>query len=259
MPDAAVVKCSNCVWHQTIVQLLPSASEYYTCELAECRKYQPVRVVRRNGFVLRSYDVKAMKQHARELNAATEKQVKGASLSRQKVRLLEHMSKQAVLRLQELQNTNEQWPADAGLSKREPKRELVRYNLDEPPSAPVILTIENKWNAGKTQREVTAALKKMSAACMAVDGVYAFQYAVDEAKKVNSLTEVYKDVAAIGAMLAATASVQSELFGVITTTRTICSGPKAQVDAVYETLAKLGTEFFYTDAVSPAFVGFGQY
>ena len=54
-------------------------------------------------------------------------------------------------------------------------------------------------------------------------------------------------------MLAATASIQPELFGVITTTRVTCSGPKAEIDAVHETLAKLGTVFYYTDAVAPAF------
>ena len=92
------------------------------------------------------------------------------------------------------------------------------------PPAPITLTIENRWNEGKTRREVTAVLKKMSDACMMIDGVYAFQYSVDEARKVNALTEVYRDAAAIGAMMAGTASIQPELFGAITTTRVVCSG-----------------------------------
>ena len=121
------------------------------------------------------------------------------------------------------------------------------------PPAPITLTIENRWNEGKTRREVTAVLKKMSDACMMIDGVYAFQYSVDEARKVNALTEVYRDAAAIGAMMAGTASIQPELFGAITTTRVVCSGPTAQIDGVRETLAKLGAEFFYTDDVCPAF------
>ena len=124
-------------------------------------------------------------------------------------------------------------------------------------AAPIILTIENRWNQGKTLGEVTTMLRQMSATCMAIDGVYAFQYSVDEDKKANSLTEVYRDAAAIGAMTAATTALQSALFSVITTTRVICSGPRAQVDAVRETLASFGAEFFYTDAVSPAFHGFG--
>ena len=120
-------------------------------------------------------------------------------------------------------------------------------------TAPIILTIESKWNERRTLAEVTHALKKMSCACVAIDGVHAFQYSVDEPRKLNALTEVYRDAAAMGAALAGTASIQPELFGTITTTRVVCSGPKAQIGPVRATLARRGAEFFYTDDVSPAF------
>ncbi|KAL3924036.1 MAG: hypothetical protein SGPRY_004039 [Prymnesium sp.] len=86
MPDAAVVKCVNCGWHQPLVQIVPSVHEYYTCELAHCRKYQPVQVVRRRGEVLRSYDVAAIKKQARDMNAEADLRRKSATLSRQKKR-----------------------------------------------------------------------------------------------------------------------------------------------------------------------------
>ena len=56
MPDATVVKCSNCGWHDVITQIVPPAkstmagaycndNDYFTCKLPDCGKYQPVRVV----------------------------------------------------------------------------------------------------------------------------------------------------------------------------------------------------------------------
>ena len=120
------------------------------------------------------------------------------------------------------------------------------------PTPPITLTVENKWNEGKTKEEVAAVLKEFSEACMKVDGVYSFQYAMDEENKCNFLTEVYKDAAGIGGMMAASKELQPKLFGVITTTRVVCSGPEAGIAPVKEALAGFGTEFFYTDPIGNA-------
>mmetsp|Transcript_3849 Transcript_3849/g.10034 ORF Transcript_3849/g.10034 Transcript_3849/m.10034 type:complete len:162 (+) Transcript_3849:57-542(+) len=135
MPDAAVVKCHNCGWHQTIVQRVPALSEYYNC--AKCATYQPVHVVRRmpppppkkpplrqlgehnaaatsalksarHGrqpglgveLVLRSYDVEDMRRHATELNEERNVRRMSASLSRQRVRVYSAYSQRAIERLQ---------------------------------------------------------------------------------------------------------------------------------------------------------------
>merc|ERR1712216_108554 len=50
------------------------------------------------------------------------------------------------------------------------------------PIEPLIMTVTNVWNEGKTLEEVAAALKKTQEVAMTVDGVICFQYAIDEAK-----------------------------------------------------------------------------
>ena len=64
---------------------------------------------------------------------------------------------------------------------------------------------------------------------MGVDGVFSFQYAINEEKKENMVTEVYKDASVIGKFFAAVGD-PAAAFKTITTTNTICCGPKAQVD-----------------------------
>ena len=59
---------------------------------------------------------------------------------------------------------------------------------------------------------MAAVLKEMSECCMKIDGIMAFQYAIDEENKVNFLTEVYKDAAALGAMMKGTGEMRPKLF-----------------------------------------------
>lgn len=120
-------------------------------------------------------------------------------------------------------------------------------------AAPIVLTIENKWIDGKTKDEVAAVLKEMSECCMKIDGIMAFQYAIDEENKVNFLTEVYKDAAALGAMMKGTGEMRPKLFEAVKTTKVVCSGPEAAIAPLKETLAKMGTVFYYTDAVGTGF------
>jgi hypothetical protein len=101
MPDASVVCCASCNFYTTVVQLVPHAEDYYTCARPGCGRRQPALVVVRNGVPLRSYNVHIMKQQARELNAIAERRHSSGSISRQKVRLLEQMSRQALSRLDE--------------------------------------------------------------------------------------------------------------------------------------------------------------
>lgn len=88
------------------MQIVASKQECFKCEVPSCGK-SSVRVLCRNGEVLRSFDVAEIKRKAKELNAANDARRKSASLGAQKVRLLEDMSRQAVLRLKELQVVND--------------------------------------------------------------------------------------------------------------------------------------------------------
>jgi hypothetical protein len=119
--------------------------------------------------------------------------------------------------------------------------------------APITLTITNKWNDGKSKAEVAAVLKAAGAAALAADdGVYAFQYAMNEAKKENTLTEIYKDGAAVGAFLKAAEPLLPTLFGVIETTKVIASGPKAAMEAAAPALEKFNPVCYFTDDVGAA-------
>jgi len=120
--------------------------------------------------------------------------------------------------------------------------------------APITLTITNTWNEGKSKAEVAEVLKAASSAALAADpGVYGFQYAMNDDKKENTLTEIYKDGAAVGAFLKAAEPLLPTLFGVITTTKVVASGPKAVLDAAGGALAKFNPTIYYTDAVGSAF------
>ena len=119
--------------------------------------------------------------------------------------------------------------------------------------APITLTIANTWNEGKSKDEVAGVLKAAGAAALAADpGVYVFQYAINEEAKENTLTEVYKDGAAVGAFLKAAEPLLPTLFGAITTTKVIASGPKELLDAAGGALAKFNPTVYYTDAVGSA-------
>jgi quinol monooxygenase YgiN len=122
---------------------------------------------------------------------------------------------------------------------------------------PIIMTVQNTWNEGQTKEQVVAALKQMQEKAITVDGVYAFQYAVNEEKKLNQVTEIYKDGGAIGAFFGAVGEVElPALVGAITTTSTIATGPQAQCEGVAGALEKFGPQFFYSDAVGAACKGF---
>lgn len=129
MPDCSVVKCSTCGFHSVLVQVVPVTENYFICEQAECSRYQPARVVFRSGLALRSYDCRAMKQQARELNAISERTRGLGSISRQKVRLLDHISVRAMSR----------WAQSGQLSSRSSiqAREQPLQIRDNPPKGQV--------------------------------------------------------------------------------------------------------------------------
>jgi len=123
--------------------------------------------------------------------------------------------------------------------------------------APLILSISNKWKEGKTKDEVVGVLKATQEAAMATPGVFAFQYGVNEETKTNTLTEIYKDAAAMGAFSAAGAEGVKTLLDTIETTSLRLYGPKDQVDAVKDGLSAFaGFEYFYTDDVGSAMMKF---
>ena len=93
MPDSSVVCCVACGHHQVLVQLLPVLDNHFTCSKAECGKHQPACVVSRDGAPLRSYDVLAMRAHARELNACSQKHHASGSIIRQKTRVLDQVTR----------------------------------------------------------------------------------------------------------------------------------------------------------------------
>merc|ERR1719487_280474 len=64
--------------------------------------------------------------------------------------------------------------------------------------SPLIMTVTNTWNEGETLETVSAALKAVQEKAMTVDGVLCFQYAINEEKKENQVTEIYKDASVIG-------------------------------------------------------------
>merc|ERR1711907_203065 len=72
-----------------------------------------------------------------------------------------------------------------------------------PSSNPLFITVQNKWNDGQTKEQVVKALKDMGEKAMTVDGVYAFQYAINEETKTNQVTEIYRDAGCIQAFFAA--------------------------------------------------------
>jgi len=110
------------------------------------------------------------------------------------------------------------------------------------------MTVQNKWNEGKTKEEVTAALKAMGDKAMTVEGVRCFQYAINEETKMNQVTEVYDDAGVIQKFFAAVGEKElPALIACITTTSTICSGPKSQVDAASGALKDFSPTLFYTD------------
>jgi len=125
-------------------------------------------------------------------------------------------------------------------------------------AAPIILSISNSWQPGKSQEEVTAVLKATQEAAVAFPGVVAFQYGLDPATRTSTLTEVYESADVVPKFQAAAGAGLGKLLSTISTTSLRVSGPKWGVDALKPTLAPFGAEFYYTDAVIPAFSGFGE-
>merc|ERR1712159_7563 len=116
---------------------------------------------------------------------------------------------------------------------------------------PLIMTVQNTWNDGETLETVSAGLKAVQEKAMTVDGIYSFQYAINEETKTNQVTEIYRDAGCIGAFFGALGDPK-EAFKTITTTSTICAGPKEQVDAAASALAAFNPTLFYMDEVGPA-------
>merc|ERR1711871_1757687 len=116
---------------------------------------------------------------------------------------------------------------------------------------PLIMTVQNKWRDGETLETVSACLRNVQAKAMTIDGIYSFQYAINEETKTNQVTEVYKDASCIGPFFAALGD-PAEAFKAIETTSTICCGPKEQVDAAAEALAAFSPTLFYMDGVGAA-------
>lgn len=117
---------------------------------------------------------------------------------------------------------------------------------------PIQLTIKNKWKEGKSEAEVAAVLAKTQQAALEVDGVYGFQYAMNPETKENTLTEVYKDMAAVQAFQGAFDN--KELLSTIESTEVRLSGPKEAITPFAEELKKgFATDVYAADAVGPAF------
>ena len=76
-------------------------------------------------------------------------------------------------------------------------------SVDAAGHMPLIMTVTNEWAEGETLESVSAALKAVQAKALATDGIYCFQYGINEEKKVNQVTEIYKDASVIPAFFAA--------------------------------------------------------
>jgi len=134
--------------------------------------------------------------------------------------------------------------------KKEGEPVVVEEGAAPAGKGPLIMTVTNKWNEGKTKEDVVAALSALQAKAMTVEGVRAFQYSVNEETKTNMVTEVYDDAGVIQKFFAAVGEVElPALIAAITTTETLAAGPKAQVDAAAEALKGAGftATLFYTD------------
>lgn len=141
-----------------------------------------------------------------------------------------------------------------GCAGSDEKKNVVVVDDTALPEAPIILNIENKWQDGKTLEEVSGVLKEVQALAMTIDGVLAFQYAMDVEKQENALIEVYRDGAALAAFSGKMADgLQAKLLGIITTTKLNLSGPRATIEPMLGQLAPFNPHAFYTDDVSPAF------
>jgi quinol monooxygenase YgiN len=133
------------------------------------------------------------------------------------------------------------------------KKGETKEEVEEGVIAPLIITVQNKWRDGETKESVSAALKHVGETAMKVEGVIAFQYAINEETKINQVTEIYTDAGVIGKFFEAIGD-PAEAFKTIETTNTICCGPKAQVDMAAEAMKGAGftATLFYTDAVGAA-------
>eukprot|EP00947_MAST-08B_sp_MAST-8B-sp1_P001860 g1860.t1 len=116
---------------------------------------------------------------------------------------------------------------------------------------PLIMTVTNEWAEGVSKEDVIACLKAVQEKAMTVDGVFAFQYSINEEKKENVVTEIYKDASVIGTFFAAIGD-PAEAFKAIKTTKTICCGPKAQVEAAAGALKDFSPTLYYMDDVGGA-------
>jgi len=116
---------------------------------------------------------------------------------------------------------------------------------------PLILSVTNTWNEGETMETVSAALKAVQEKAIAVEGVISFQYSINEETKTNVVTEIYVDASVIGKFFAAIGD-PAVAFKPITTTETICCGPKAQVDAAAGALGQFNPQLYYMDACGAA-------
>lgn len=122
---------------------------------------------------------------------------------------------------------------------------------------PLIMTVQNKWREGETLESVTACLKAVQEKALTIDGIYCFQYAIDAEKKLNQVTEIYKDASVIGPFFEALGD-PAEAFKAIETTSTICAGPKEQVEAASGALSAFSPQIYYSDPFGAACKGFGS-
>jgi len=116
---------------------------------------------------------------------------------------------------------------------------------------PLIMSVTNTWNEGETMETVSAALKAVQEKAMAVEGVISFQYSINEETKTNVVTEIYTDASVIGKFFAAIGD-PAEAFKAITTTETVCCGPKDQVDAAAGALGQFSPQLYYMDGCGAA-------
>lgn len=119
-------------------------------------------------------------------------------------------------------------------------------------AAPLIHSITNKWQEGKTKEDVVKMFNTMMEFALSQDGIYCFQYGIDEEKRISCLTEIFKDAATLGAFQAAGSANVGELLATIETTSVAISGPKEQVDGYKEGMAPFNPSIFDSAELGPA-------
>jgi len=87
MPDHGVVHCRACKTYQVLTWHSSSQSDYFTCK--RCSQKTRGHVVRDNDHnVLRSYDLRAMKAAARQMNERSARRCEDGRLSKQCARTM---------------------------------------------------------------------------------------------------------------------------------------------------------------------------